>query len=229
MVALMGQDTRDPGELALAFLNKGRRHQAGWGVARHDGQSVTIQKSPTSAHQDAAFLEAARSQSDGTRLWHLRFATRGGLSLPNTHPFRLNHWLFCHNGTLPHHLERWMRDTLKPLTAGETDSEVLMHWLVHHLEGAGGEGLRTAIATLLARAPEARMNFLLTDGRTLYAFRYGHQLFVAHSPRSLVIASHPLFPGFQAVRPGELLRVSSQLALTRQRGWLPSRINSSSS
>jgi glutamine amidotransferase len=93
------------------------------------------------------------------------------VALDNCHPFRYGRWLFAHNGSvnrdwLLQRLEARRHDWLQ----GQTDSEVYFHWILQNLERADsvGEGVAAAVKELDSFTG---LNFILTDGTTLFAYR----------------------------------------------------------
>jgi predicted glutamine amidotransferase len=109
---------------------------------------------------------------------HVRKRTRGRASLENTHPFKRvlwgRHWVFAHNGTLPR-VKKHKLHSEQPV--GETDSEHAFCWMLERIRAAFPRGypqdprrLWRLIATLGGElGAEGKFNFLLADGRHLYA------------------------------------------------------------
>jgi glutamine amidotransferase len=108
----------------------------------------------------------------------VRKKTRGPSTLENTHPFKRvlwgRHWTFAHNGTLPHIKARRLSSE-QPI--GQTDSEHAFCWMIEELRAAFPGGyprqprrLWKVIAELGGTlGAEGKFNFLLADGRHLYA------------------------------------------------------------
>lgn len=197
-------------------------HPHGWGVAVHtsvDGWSVDRRARP--AFQDEDFAVAA-DRAGTVLLAHVRQGTVGEVATRNTHPFRQGRWVFMHNGTIES--TAWMRDrgSIPRLeqVEGQTDSEQLFAWLLSRLDAAGltDEPCTEATDRVLTRSlREARttrgsgaINVVLSDGRTVYAHRWGRSLFLRDDDRSTVsVASEPedSAPGWSEVAEGSLLRV----------------------
>ena len=125
---------------------------------------------------------------------HVRAAAGPPIQQTNCHPFRHGHWLFMHNGGLAH-FPRMRRELmveldpeLFPLVRGTTDSEVLFYLAVTHgLQEDPIAGLGRAIRRIeevgarLGIADPVQGTFALSNGRTLWAFRYS----TAHRSRTL--------------------------------------------
>ena len=112
---------------------------------------------------------------------HVRAATVGRIAYENTHPFMASAigrpWIFAHNGTI-RDLGRLSRGEFRQ--RGETDSERAFHYLLSRLENLDEAADEAEVtADILAGARElsrgGRVNFLLTDGRSLFAYHDGHR------------------------------------------------------
>ena len=133
---------------------------------------------------------------------HIRQKTIGDTSLANTHPFERGRWIFAHNGTVND--VAWLRanasaERLAEI-AGETDSELLFAWMLTRLDEAGVTACAAGADTdralgAIARAGRERpsfgaFNFLLSDGATTYAHRFGRSMFLLERhPEDAVLAS----------------------------------------
>lgn len=167
------------GEVPEQFQARSRRHTAGWGFAWYEGQTPELMRKPVWVRDDTTFLPALRDITPKTAILHVRRATRGVISTENTHPFTLGRWTFAHNGTIVNKVTDAARDWLKPDTAGQTDSEVFFHLLLHFIAEKGSvvEGTRAAVRWILGISKSPRLNFILSDGDRLYAYRRGHTLY----------------------------------------------------
>ena len=59
-----------------------------------------MDKAPIAAYHDQQFAQQAKARLSTTFIAHIRFATTGGLSPQNTHPFQQRGRLFAHNGVI---------------------------------------------------------------------------------------------------------------------------------
>ncbi|MHB8108014.1 MAG: class II glutamine amidotransferase, partial [Candidatus Cryosericum sp.] len=121
----------------------------------------------------------------------------------NTHPFASGRWLFCHNGhcsgvRLMEHLLPRFRDSLE----GENDSEIYFALLLQHLESTADplEALRGAVHEVVSVGDFTGLNFLLSNGRGMYAFHYStdperHSMYLQHQCGRELVASEPLGTG----------------------------------
>ncbi len=177
---------------SLAALS--REHPDGWGIAVFDGDGHEgrwrIDRGIECACDDARFHDRAIGSRGGLLVSHIRQKTVGATSLANTHPFQRGRWVFAHNGTAQD--VAWLRALTSPERLseirGETDSELLFAWLLTRLDEAGvGDAEPSAVtdraiaaAATLARehAGFGAFNFLLSDGFTTYAHRFGRTMFL---------------------------------------------------
>lgn len=113
---------------------------------------------------------------------HVRKASSAHPDVPDPHPFNHAGNAFVHNGTLntgflveylegDDFLERYPPD----YSDGHIDSEFyflyLLKYIEQHPELTRGIALRDALRSIAAQS-SGRLNFIMTDGDTLYALRY---------------------------------------------------------
>jgi glutamine amidotransferase len=172
---------------SLAALS--REHRDGWGLAVYDDAvGWRIDKGVACAGEDERFHRLAVGSQGWVLVSHIRQKTVGETSLVNTHPFARGRWVFAHNGTVKE--VAWLRKHTSLERAsevrGETDSEQLFAWLLTRLDEAGvSHGAATpATDRAIGKASRAArelagfgaFNFLLSDGHTLYAHRFGRTM-----------------------------------------------------
>lgn len=200
----------------------------GWGMAWWDGDVPTVVKEDLPAHEsELAARMVDEHPPSRTFVVHVRAASVGALNLDNAHPFvgpaSERTWVFAHNGTVED-LERL--DPGRHVARGETDSERAFHHLLHRLERSPARTPDDLAEEVLATARElsegeSRVNFLLSDGTTLFAWYDGHKtlhllekqttagptVVVASLPVSDEAGWEPLAPGtFLEVRDGRVVR-----------------------
>ena len=169
-----------------------REHRDGWGIAIFDDgpRGWRVEKGVACASDDARFHELAVGSRGELLVAHIRQKTVGETSLVNSHPFQRGRWVFAHNGTVKDVAWLQARASSKRLgeVRGETDSELLFAWLLTRLDEAGLAEQPASEATdraLGQAAREARehagfgaFNFLLSDGKTTYAHRFGRTMYL---------------------------------------------------
>lgn len=201
-------------DAADSLAEQSRREPDGVGLGFFDGERPVVHKRPVAAYRDAEFAREAREVRSSTFLAHIRYASTGGLTPQNTHPFVQDGRLLAHNGViggLPQ-LERELGDAMD-LVEGETDSERFFALVTCNARANGGDvgdALRRAARWVSDNLPLYALNVLLTTSTDLWALRYPdtHELWVLergiggqHGDRHLEQASAA---GTVRVRSGDL-------------------------
>lgn len=179
---------------ALRFVGQDRT--VGWGVGFFQAGEVLHKKRPRIDERELDWHELANNVQTDCALIHVREATVGDHSAENTHPFRLRSWLFAHHGTIDRAAElrgdlvASMPDFLQRNIRGTTDSEIFFHMVMRYLHESGQldspdddekavlQSLRFALervqkAGAAFSAASPTLNCVLTNGRRMYALRYG--------------------------------------------------------
>lgn len=125
---------------------------------------------------------------------HVRAAAAPPIQQTNCHPFRYSNWLFMHNGALAdfasvkRDLTFAVDPSLYPHIQGTTDSEVLFHLALSlGLQEDPVSGISKAVQMVESVGREhgiafpVQGTFAVSDGTTLWAFRYSSE----HRSRSL--------------------------------------------
>jgi predicted glutamine amidotransferase len=147
----------------------------GLGTFAPDGRPV-VHKAPISAFADADFAREAQLERSRTFLAHIRFATTGGQTLLNTHPFQQEGRLFAHNGVLGD-LTQLDAELGKDgvLVRGETDSERFFALITREIRRHDANvqaGIVAAVTWVAEHLPVYALNLILTTQSGLYALRY---------------------------------------------------------
>lgn len=163
------------------FIGLSHKHNDGWGIGYIDGlsdfKSVRIEKAPYPAYRDKRFSALAKEIKSSLIIAHLREAKHGEVSLNNTHPFYRQGWIFAHNGSMEQFRE--IEKEIEDINfEGETDSERYFYLILKHIrqQGSVKQGIRSAIRWLEDNCIEGGKNFLMSNGKQLYAYRYGRDL-----------------------------------------------------
>lgn len=173
----------------------------GFGVAWWDGDdTVRSYRNPMPIWTDPAVDDALPQLQSTSVIAAVRSATVGmPVERSACAPFTDERWAFSHNGVVfgwPESLaELWAEipPTDALMLPAPTDAAGL--WIVlrnllrtHDPESA----LRMLVREVLARSPKARLNFLLSDGTSMYATAVHHSLSVLQTDDSVTIASEPV-------------------------------------
>jgi predicted glutamine amidotransferase len=197
---------------SLAVQSRQQPDGVGLGVFDADGRPH-VYKRPVAAYTDAEFAREAREVEAAVFIAHIRYASTGGLSPDNTHPFSQAGRLFAHNGVvgdLPR-LEAELGDA-RDLVHGDTDSERMFALITKYAEENGdvGAAIVRAVRWVARSLPVYAANLIVTTPTDLWALRYPatHPLYVLsrapggpHGDRQLEEASAP---GTVRVRSGDL-------------------------
>ena len=163
------------------------RNPDGAGIGTFDADDrPEIDKQPMAAWDDAYFAAGARQLRSRTFVAHVRYASTGGHTYANTHPFEMDGRLCAHNGgfagleLLDSQLESL---GARALVQGETDSERMFALITAETAARGGnvaEGASAAVNWIADNVPVFALNFVLTTPTELWAFRYPetHELHV---------------------------------------------------
>lgn len=163
-------------------------HPDGWGIATFNQKPIpTIVKEPQKAIGDSEFETACRSSRGRILISHVRKATQGENIVENTHPFISERWVFAHNGTIEDisSLEGDISPCYKNQLQGSTDSERYFALILSEfkkrdlLTDADKTDLLDSLHAVIDKVRKKEtdgLNFLLSDGNCLFAYREGVDL-----------------------------------------------------
>ncbi|HZD59847.1 MAG TPA: class II glutamine amidotransferase [Anaerolineae bacterium] len=164
------------------FINLSYRHHDGWGIGYLNDsvgeRDARVVKAPLAAYQDERFSNLVKHLVSPLVIVHLRDAKYGEVAVKNTHPFYAEGWIFAHNGAIEGY-EDIELDLAGVKFEGETDSERYFHLILNRIKCRGDvkEGIFSAIQWLERHQFLGGKNFLMSNGRRLYAYRSGRDLF----------------------------------------------------
>lgn len=189
MCELLRMSANVPTDICFSFaglMQRGGRtgpHKDGWGIAFYEGKGLRIFRDvmPSCESELARLVQGLPIKSCNV-ISHIRQATKGAVTLENTHPFMRELWgrVFCfaHNGTL-RGIRAWPPGFHRPI--GSTDSEHAFCWMISQLRERFQRPPRRPetfwryvyqLATRLNTL--GTFNMLLSDGRYLGAFCSTH-------------------------------------------------------
>ncbi len=177
----------------------GRINRNGWSVGYYEGTNAVVYRGKESADKDPAFNKAVKIVSElrpslvGS---HIRQAASGCRDVPNPHPFiRENNgktWMFGHNGVITKNIlidligEEYLKLNPPSVCADNppsswVDTELYFIYLLKNIEEQQGDvikGLKKGLIALQEKIGGAggSLNFFLSDGETLWAFRKNNSL-----------------------------------------------------
>ena len=156
------------------------RNVDGSGIGFFDpaGEPV-LDKQPEPAFSDPEFSHEAREASSTAFVAHVRWATAGGRTIQNTHPFTMGGRIMAHNGgfgELP--LLEQQLGGYADLVLGDTDSERYFALITKEIDAHGGDvgaGLAAAAGWIAANLPVSSLNAVVVAPGELWALRYPDQ------------------------------------------------------
>lgn len=148
----------------------------------------TLFRSTDPAWHDENLREIARAVRSPLFFAHVRAALGPPIQRTNCHPFRHENWLFMHNGAIAQ-FTAFKRELVLAIdpelyvnVLGTTDSEVLFHLALTY--GLADDPI-AAMAAAVRKVEEAgraagvahpmQATMAISDGRTLWAFRYSSE------------------------------------------------------
>ena len=220
------------------------RNADGSGIGFFDAAGAPVlDKQPEPAFSDEEFVREAREAKSATFIAHVRWATAGGRTVQNTHPFAMQGRIMAHNGgigELPR-LEEQL-GSYASLVLGDTDSERYFALITKETDAHGGDvgaGITAAASWIAEHLPVSSLNTIIAAPGELWALRYpaahalhildrpaGPELHVRsatssmHAPAlkdapSVVVASEELDgeSGWRMLVPGELVHIRPDLSV----------------
>jgi glutamine amidotransferase len=197
-----------------SLAKQSRREPDGTGLGTFDDDGTPlVSKQPLAAYEDQAFEREAKEVRSHTFVAHVRYASTGGLTPENTHPFEQAGRLFAHNGVIEDldRLDAELGDA-RELVKGETDSERYFALITKEIERTGDvqDGIERAANWIADNLPVFALNFVLISPSELWAFRYPdtHPLYVleraAGGPSGHRHLEHASARGSIRVRSGDM-------------------------
>jgi glutamine amidotransferase len=192
-----------PSMLSLAVRDRsGHPNPNGWGIGWYDGNGGTPQVTKEDASADGSLLfeQTARAVRGTVMIAHVRRSSGTPDAMPNTHPFVDDEWLFCHNGYCARKpLWESLSAQAQGSIVGDTDSEVYFTVLMQHLRSSDDPvtALADAVRNVGNAGEHTGLNFLLTDGRCIFACRSStfpekHGLYLRHAQDVELVSSEPM-------------------------------------
>lgn len=157
----------------------------GWGIGYYQDEIPKIEKEPIDILSSNIPDDIIKNLQSQIFLSHLRKRVlKNGerreqvYTIENTHPFQWNKWIFAHNGSVFKNGEdrqaftdTFLEPEWKTNIQGQTDSEVYFYWLLQNIEAEKDikSGIKRAMQDIYNQRYDA-LNFILTDGVSLYAY-----------------------------------------------------------
>ena len=99
-----------------------------------------LDKQPEAAFKDEEFIREAKQAESAVFVAHVRWATAGGRTLQNTHPFTMQGRIMAHNGGFgeAQRVEEQLGH-YRELVLGDTDSERYFALITQQIDARGGD------------------------------------------------------------------------------------------
>ena len=188
-------------------------HLDGWGIGYYrNGRARVVKSGGSVINERKRFLGALkRIKRSRVLIVHFRKSAWKDTSLKeHAHPFFFKNNIFAHNGTVYDYkkLLKLIPERFLPWHEA-LDTEVFFRYLACNFP----KHLKTAIESAAKRCRYSSLNFLLSDGKRLYACRrYSkwpgyYTLFAAKSAGSMIVSSEPVSSKlhWMNMRQGELI------------------------
>jgi predicted glutamine amidotransferase len=193
-----------------------RRNADGSGIGFFDPSgSPVLDKQPEAAFQDEEFIREAKQAVSATFVAHVRYATAGGRTVQNTHPFTMQGRIMAHNGGFGgvQRLEEQL-GSYRELVLGDTDSERYFALITQQTDAHGGDigaGIAAAARWIGARLPVSSLNAIVAAPGELWALRYPgqHALHIIERPAGASRPATTAGPAAGGTAAGPGLRVRS--------------------
>lgn len=215
----------------------GARNPDGWGLGYYLGIEPVVLRGQLPANTDPNFNLAAEQVAGSGAIMavgHVRRASSGLGNIPDPHPFKRSKngkwWLFCHNGgidknTLVNLIGTQYLEENPPYVGSNQDewidSELYFIYILKCCEESNWnvqQGIAKAIVNICNEVlgTGETLNFLLTDGETLWGFRKGNTLYYYSDSQYLAIASQ-----YPTSSQGAWITISDYYLVTLVRGNTP--------
>lgn len=211
---------------ASKHQDSGPENPHGYGVGWWDATgALHLHRTATPIWEDPELATLAHREQATAVLGAVRLASPGlPVEATGNAPFTDGTWLFSLNGRV----DAWhdgagdaLRATVTPRRAatieGHSDSEVCFALVLDAIDAGASPGdALCAVAEAILQHSTARLNFLLTDGRSVAATAWDNSLFTRVDDDVFVVASEPLdgHAGWERVPDRTLITVDGGV-LTR--------------
>ena len=211
------------GENFSDFVALSSFHKDGWGIAMTSAHrpQVLLARAPEMAEGSLKFQENLGQMHGNGGLLHLRWATSGLANCEeNTHPFVHGQYVFIHNGDIRprENLDRYIRQELNEIRAGDTDSERYFFLLLTEIDHHGLlDGMKSVSKIIDSNCTYSSMNaMLLTPDELIVISRFNSSKIPAGQPSDYYQLQYQISDG--------IFRIAS--SGWPQIGWTPLENNS---
>jgi predicted glutamine amidotransferase len=181
-----------------SLVVESHRNTDGSGIGFFDEAGAPVlDKQPEAAYADNEFIREAKRAHSQTFVSHVRWATAGGRTVQNTHPFAMAGRIMAHNGGFGEidRLDEQLGE-YRDLVQGDTDSERYFALITQQADVHGGDvgaGITAAARWIAANLPVTALNVVVAMPGELWALRYPdpHALHILQRPAARPPAARP--------------------------------------
>lgn len=167
-------------EASNNFKRQGKNNPHGWGIGWYENELPRLEKYGEDAFHSNKFDQLVKIIKSRIFVAHVRFASSGNANTDkNAHPFIYKEWMFAHNGTIDKYRIKSLLTAPfnKDFTSEPIDSEVYFRYIIQCIDQEGNplQGIKKSVKEVVKNARGA--NFILSNGKKFFAFRYNRELF----------------------------------------------------
>jgi len=161
----------------ISFKGLGSNNPDGWGVGYYKNGNPEIIKEPKSIEKSLKLNDITEQKVSNIFISHVRKSSGTEIKYVNTHPFGYRNWIFAHNGTIDikNHIKEQLLPKYTKFIEGKTDSEIFFFLIIQSIEQNKDiiEGIKETIRFIKDNKGDGTtsLNFLLTNGKKMYALR----------------------------------------------------------
>ncbi|MBE2895959.1 class II glutamine amidotransferase [Pasteurellaceae bacterium HPA106] len=236
MCQLLGMNCNSPTDIVFSFEGFRRRagvtdqHNDGFGIAFFEGKGVRIFRDdrPGASSPVADLVKQYHIKSYNV-IAHIRKATRGTVSLENTHPFIREvfgeNWVFAHNGNLET-LPELERSHCHPI--GTTDSEAAFCYIVDSIKNrfASKPSEQDIFEFMKEITPElssrGTFNYILSNGQWMLAHCSTNLHYICRKApfgKACRVDDDEVIDFSQYAKPDDRVVIISTYPLTKDEQW----------
>ncbi|MGQ9822555.1 MAG: class II glutamine amidotransferase [Thermogutta sp.] len=150
---------------------------SGWGMGWYDGSRPAVFKYPPPEQRAKDSEPLEHTCHSRVVIAHVH-DEQAPVGPGNSHPFHYRNWMFAHSGTVNREaLANLLEHAHRKSLTGSTDSEVLFHWILQNIKKTRDivDSIRDALRSVASES----MQFVLSNGRWIFAYRTEQPLYAA--------------------------------------------------
>lgn len=218
-------------EVDRPFKSFSKEHGHGWGIGWYESDTPLIYKEGLieKGNSDNFEFERVKDINSKIIIIHLRKTKSEEKYAKNAQPFKYKNWIFVHNGGVnKNEVYKILNDKFKKsITSGSgidtyTDSELYFLIIMQEYEREGNiiDAIRRSIKKVKRFGNYTGLNFIMSDGKSLYVFRdagckqdYYSLFYLKRDTNDIVICSEKLTfrEGWRSIELGTFIKISPDL------------------